>query len=125
MHFFVNFIGNAIYIFITTDCMQSTLNESSVSAEPDLGDIRLSDGCSGELEVYSNPLNSEGWYSVCADSSGFLESASRVVCKQLGCPVDGATQTFRYTHKFDRTGKGLKITQRVYDCSGQEPRLGS
>lgn len=39
--------------------MQSTLNESSIGTKPELGDIRLSDGCSGELEVYSNPLNSE------------------------------------------------------------------
>ena len=78
-----------------TDCTQST-NESSIGAEPELGDIRLSDGCSGELEVYSNPLNIEGWYSVCAANSGFLERESQVVCKQLGCPMDGATQTYRY-----------------------------
>ena len=80
---------------ITTDCTQSA-NESSIGAEPDLGDIRLSNGCSGELEVYSNPLNIEGWYSVCAANSGFLERESQVVCKQLGCLVDGATQAYRY-----------------------------
>ena len=91
---FVKFIGN---IFITTDCMQSTLNESSIGTEPELGDIRLSDGCSGELEVYSNLLNSGGWYSVCAASTGFYNSVSRLVCKQLGCPVAGASSKFRYT----------------------------
>ena len=80
-------------IFITTDCMQSTLNET------ELGDVRLSDGCTGELEIYSNPLNAEGWYRVCAASSGFSDRASQVVCKQLGCPVNGASSTFtRYTN---------------------------
>ena len=80
-------------IFITTDCMQSTLNK------PELGDIRLSDGCTGKLETYSNPLNSEGWYRVCAASSGFSDRESQVVCKQLDCPVAGASSTFtRYTN---------------------------
>ena len=90
---FVKFIGN---ICITIDCIQSTLNGSSIGAKPELGDIRLSDGCSGELEVYSNPLNREGWYSVCAASTGFYNSESQLVCKQLGCPVDGANSKFRY-----------------------------
>ena len=73
--------------------MQSTLNMT------ELGDVRLSDGCAGELEIYSNPLNSEGWYRVCAASSGFSNRESQVVCKQLGCPVDGASSTFtRYAN---------------------------
>ena len=78
-------IGN---IFITTDCMQSTLNMQ------ELGDVRLSDGCTGGLETYSNPRDSEGWYRVCAASSGFSDRESQVVCKQLGCPVNGASSTF-------------------------------
>ena len=68
--------------------MQSTLNK------PEVGDVRLSDGCTGELETYSNPRNSEGWYRVCAASSGFSDEESQVVCKQLGCPVNGASSTF-------------------------------
>lgn len=76
--------------------MLPTLNESSVGAE--LGDVRLSGGCSGELQVYSNPLNSEGWYSVCATGSRFDNRESRVVCRQLGCPVNGASSTTRYSY---------------------------
>ena len=92
--------------------MQSTLNEI------ELGDIRLSDGCTGELEIYSNPLNSEEWYRVCAASSGFSDGESQVVCKQLGCPVNGASSTFtRYTN-INRILKLLyKIIMRPYKFS--------
>ena len=108
-----------IYLsLITTDCMASTLNQSSVGSEPDIGDVRLSDGCSGELEVYSNPLNREGWYSVCATTSGFQDTETQVVCKQLGCPVNGATYTYRYVAMYinvcTMTSSKIKGTAVMY-----------
>lgn len=62
-------------------------------SQGDIGDIQLSNGCSGELQVYQNLQNGEGWYSVCG--SNFSDANSEVVCRNLGCSVDGATSTMR------------------------------
>ena len=64
--------------------------------EPIIGDVRLFAGCSGELQVYEDLHNGEGWYSVC--ESGFSDADSQVVCRDLGCPVNGATSTMRYRY---------------------------
>ena len=58
----------------------------------DVGDIRLSGSCSGNLQVYSNDLiYGERWYQVC--DRGMNDTEAKVICRQLGCPTTYATRT--------------------------------
>ena len=53
--------------------------------------IRLSGGCSGNLEFLSTNRVPATW--VHAIDSDFGVNEARVVCRQLGCPTDNVTRT--------------------------------
>ena len=53
--------------------------------------IRLTGGCSGNLEFFSTNFVPGDW--VQALDSEFGVNEARVVCRQLGCPTDTATRT--------------------------------
>ena len=59
------------------------------------GDLQLSNGCSGELLMYESLKSGQGYglYTVC--ESNFSDANSKVVCRSLGCSIDGATSTMR------------------------------
>ena len=53
--------------------------------------IRLSGGCSGNLEFFSTFHIPASW--VQAIDSDFGVNEARVVCRQLGCPTGTVTRT--------------------------------
>ena len=43
--------------------------------------------------MYESLQSGQGWYSIC--ESSFSDANSKVVCRNLGCSIDGATSTMR------------------------------